>query len=132
MNTIVISGRLTREAELRYTQGGMAVTNFNIAVDRNMSKAKKQEAEAKGEQTADFINCVAFNKTAEYIANYSRKGGRIAVEGRIQTGSYTNQEGQRVYTTDVIANNVEIIDFKDKDNFSNNGFQPVDNSDIPF
>lgn len=132
MNTVVISGRLTREAELRYTQAGMAVTNFNIAVDRNMSKAKKQEAEAKGEQTADFINCVAFNKTAEYIANYSRKGGRIAVEGRIQTGSYTNQEGQRVYTTDVIANNVEIIDFKDKDNFSNNGFQPVDNSDIPF
>ena len=113
MNTVVISGRLTREAELRYTQAGMAVTNFNIAVDRNMSKAKKQEAEAKGEQTADFINCVAFNKTAEYIANYSRKGGRIAVEGRIQTGSYTNQEGQRVYTTDVIANNVEIIDFKE-------------------
>lgn len=137
MNNVNLIGRLTRDPELRYTTSGMAVVRFNLAVDRRMSKEKKQEAEAQNQPTADFISCTAWNKTAELLANYTQKGSKIAVEGRIQTGSY-EKDGQRVYTTDVIVNQIEFLDAA-KNRQGNtqqagniDGFFPVDNDAIPF
>ena len=109
MNNVALIGRLTRDPELRYTQNGAAVVRFTIAVDRRMSKERKREAEASNQQTADFISCTAWRQTAELIANYFKKGNRIGVTGRIQTGSY-ERDGQTVYTTDVIAESVDFIE----------------------
>ena len=99
-------GRLTRDPEVRYTQGdnASAVARFSLAVDRRFKK--------DGEQTADFINCVAFGKTGEFIEKYGHKGTKFVVEGRIQTGSYTNKDGQKVYTTDVVVEQVEFAESK--------------------
>lgn len=116
MNNVVLMGRLTRDVELRYTQGSnVAYARFNIAVDKNLSKDKKQELESKGQPTADFINVVAWGKLAENISNYTAKGLKILIQGSIQTGSY-EKDGQKVYTTDVLASNVEFIDWKDTKN----------------
>ena len=106
MNTCSLVGRLVREPDLKYTQGAepMAVTRFTVAVDRKIKK--------DGEESADFISCIAFGKTAEFVAKYFAKGQRIGLTGRIQTGSYTNKDGQKVYTTDVIAENVEFVESK--------------------
>lgn len=106
MNKTILMGRLTRDPEVRYTQGdnASAVARFSLAVDRRFKK--------DGEQTADFINCVAFGKTGEFIEKYGRKGTKFAVEGRIQTGSYTNKDGQKVYTTDVVVEQVEFVESK--------------------
>lgn len=106
MNKCVLMGRLTRDPEVRYTQGdnASAVARFSLAVDRRFKK--------DGEQTADFINCVAFGKTGEFIEKYGRKGTKFVVEGRIQTGSYTNKDGQKVYTTDVVVEQVEFAESK--------------------
>lgn len=113
---------------------GTAVTRFTLAVDKELSKAKKEEFESKGQATADFINITAWGKQAEFVANYLGKGKKVAVQGRINTGSY-EKEGQRIYTTDVVANNIEILEWEN-DNESNNdipeGFHPTDNADIPF
>lgn len=135
MNNVVIIGRAVREVEMKYTQGGLAVANITLAVDRSMSKAKKEEAQAKGEPTADFIRVVAFSHTAEFLGNYLGKGKMVAVNGRIQTGSYEDKDGKRVYTTDVIANDVKILEWKDDNNkkqdFEIEGFSPT-NDDVPF
>ena len=106
MNNVILMGRLTRDPEVRYTQGdnASAVARFSLAVDRRFKK--------DGEQTADFINCVAFGKTGEFIEKYGRKGTKFVVEGRIQTGSYTNKDGQKVYTTDVVVEQVEFAESK--------------------
>ena len=109
MNLVVLYGRLTRDPELRYSQNGMANTFATVAVDRGMSREKRQEAEASGQPTADFIGIKAFGKTAELLGNYFHKGNRIAVEGRISTGSY-EKNGERVYTTDVVVNRVHFIE----------------------
>lgn len=98
MNNVQLLGRLTRDVDLRQTTSGIAFARFSIAVNRTY---KNQQ----GEREADFINCVAYRQTAELIARYFQKGSQIAVDGRIQTGSYENQQGQRVYTTDVVVNN---------------------------
>ena len=106
MNKVILMGRLTRDPEVRY--GGAnnsAVARFSLAVDRRF----KRDGD---EQTADFINCVAFGKTAEFLEKYARKGTKFVVEGRIQTGSYTNKDGQKVYTTDVVCENVEFSESK--------------------
>ena len=108
MNCVNLIGRLVRDPELRYAQNGTAMCTFTIAVDRAMSRQKKQEAQANNQPTADFIRCVAFRQTAELVANYHRKGSQIGVEGRIQTGSY-EKEGRTVYTTDVIVNSISFI-----------------------
>ena len=137
MNNVNLIGRLTRDPELRYTTSGMAVVRFNLAVDRRMSKEKRQQAEAQNQPTADFISCTAWNKTAELLANYTQKGSKISVEGRIQTGSY-EKDGQRVYTTDVIVNQIEFLDAaknrqgNTQQNDNIDGFFPIDNEDIPF
>ena len=106
MNKTILMGRLTRDPEVRYTQGDNAsvVARFSLAVDRRFKK--------DGEQTTDFINCVAFGKTGEFIEKYGRKGTKFDVEGRIQTGSYTNKDGQKVYTTDVVVEQVEFAESK--------------------
>ena len=104
MNNVCLVGRLTRDPETRITPNGLAVTRFSVAVDRRFKR--------DGEQTADFINCVSFGKTAEFVEKYFSKGQRIGLTGRIQTGSYTNKEGKKVYTTDVVAENVEFVESK--------------------
>lgn len=107
MNRVVLMGRLTRDPEVRYTQGNepMAVARYTLAVNRRVRKDD-------GSQEADFINIVAFRKAGEFAEKYFRQGMRVLVSGRIQTGSYTNKDGQRVYTTDVIVDEQEFADSK--------------------
>ena len=119
MNLVVLVGRLTKEPDVRYTAGEkpMAVARYTLAVDR---RVRKQE----GQQSADFINCVAFGASAEFAKNYLHKGTKIAVNGRIQTGSYVNKDGNTVYTTDVIVENQEFVESKK----TSDGSQPVNNT----
>lgn len=107
MNKVVLMGRFTRDPEVRYSQGenAIAIARFTLAVDR---KVRQQE----GQQNADFISCIAFGKTAEFIEKWFRQGHRICLDGRIQTGSYTNRDGQKVYTTDVVVENCEFCESK--------------------
>ena len=109
MNKVILMGRLTRDPEVRYSQGenSMAIARYTIAVDRRVRRDGDQ-------QTADFINCVAFGRSGEFAEKYFHKGIKIAVTGRIQTGSYTNKDGQRVYTTDVIVEEQEFAESKSK------------------
>lgn len=109
MNKVIICGRLARDPEVRYTTGenSMAIARYTLAVERI---GKKKE----GEQSSDFISCVAFRKAGEFAEKYFRKGLRVLVSGRIQTGSYTNKNGQKVYTTDVIVEEQEFADGKNK------------------
>ena len=109
MNKWIGIGRLTREPDVRYTTGNepKAVARFTLAVDRRFAKRDDPNV-----QTADFISCVAFGKQAEFAEKWLRQGTKIAVVGHIQTGSYTNQEGQKVYTTDVIVDEVEFAESK--------------------
>lgn len=104
MNKVILIGRFTRDPEIRYTQSGICSANFSIAIDRKY----KQE----GQPDADFPRVVAWGKTAEFIEKYFRQGMKIVIEGRIQTGKYTNKEGQTVYTTDVVAESVEFAESK--------------------
>lgn len=129
MNNVILMGRLTRDPELRYLQSGSggAVTRFTIAVDKALSKEKKQEMESRNQATADFINIVVWGKMGENCARYTQKGKRVLVSGRIQTGFYDDKDGKRVYTTDVVANNVEFIDWKDN-NSSFSANQPSYNN----
>ena len=142
MNNVTLIGRLTRDPEVRYTSGTqMAVARFTIAVDRQFKR--------DGEPTADFIPIVAFGKTAELCERYISKGRQVAVEGRIQTGSYTNKDGNKVYTTDVVANRVEFLGGREGGSGSGfgqgqtsapqsndmgipEGFSAIDDDDIPF
>lgn len=125
MNNVVLMGRLTKDVEIRYNQSQMAIGRFTVAVNRRLTKEKRQEAEANNQATADFINCVAFGRTAEVIGQYFHKGNKIAITGHIQTGSYENQQGQRIYTTDVI---VDQFDFVESVNYNSANKDNVDNS----
>jgi single-strand DNA-binding protein len=121
INRVVLVGRLTKDPELRYTPSGIATVRFTIAVNRTYSNNE-------GEKEADFINCVAWRKQAENLANFQRKGNLIGVEGRIQTGSFES-EGKRVYTTDVVADSIQFLEPKVRDNNqSQNGSSYVDPS----
>ena len=127
MNKVLLIGRLVRDPEIKYTDGGASIARFSTAVDRRFKK--------DGEETADFINCVAFGKTAEFIEKYFFKGNKIVIEGRIQTGSYTNKDGQKVYTTDVIVEQVEFAESKAASSNSNDGFESIPEGleeDLPF
>lgn len=117
MNKVILMGRLTRDPEVRYSQGenSTAIARFTLAVDRRFKRP--------GEQDADFISCVAFGKSAEHAEKYYRQGLKIAVTGRIQTGSYTNKEGQKVYTTDIVVEESEFAESKGSSGESG-GFQP--------
>lgn len=120
MNSVQLVGRFTRDPEVRYTDGGSTIARFSLAVDRRYK--------SKNGPTADFPNCVAFGRTAEFIEKYFRKGMRMGCQGRIQTGSYTNNDGQKVYTTDVVVESCEFVESKasQQPEENNNGFGPAD------
>ncbi|MDO5344963.1 MAG: single-stranded DNA-binding protein [Lachnospiraceae bacterium] len=107
MNKVILMGRLTRDPEVRYSAGdnSMAIARYTLAVDRRFSRRD-------GEATADFIGCVAFGRSAEFAEKYFRQGLKVVVTGRIQTGSYTNRDGQKVYTTDVVVEDQEFAESK--------------------
>ncbi|MBQ9032456.1 MAG: single-stranded DNA-binding protein [Parasporobacterium sp.] len=118
MNKVILMGRLTRDPEIRYSQGNdqMAIAKFTLAVDRRFKR--------DNEQSADFISCTAFGRTADFFARYLHQGSKICLEGRIQTGSYTKQDGTKVYTTDVIVENVEFAESKAAASGGQQGYQP--------
>lgn len=123
MNKVILVGRLVRDPDVRYSQtenGNMAVARYTLAVDRKFKK--------EGEQNADFINCIAFGKSGEFAEKYFFKGMKIAISGRIQTGSYANKDGQRVYTTDVVIEEQEFCESKQNQQ-SNGIIQPNSNVD---
>ena len=139
MNKCTLIGRLTRDPEVRYAQGdnAMAIARYSLAVDRRFKR--------DGEPDADFINCVAFGKAGEFAEKYLKKGTKIAVVGRIQTGSYTNKDGQKVYTTDVVVEEQEFAESKNSGSSDNNQSAPankdmgfmnipdgIDDSELPF
>ena len=137
-NIVCLIGRLTRDVDMRYTKTGTAFSRFTVAIDRNYNKEKKEEEMTAGRPVADFIGCVCWGKTAELIGKYFNKGSQIALQGRIQTGSYEAQDGTRRYTTDVVVDRFEFIgNGGQKENqgnqdygMANDGF-PIDD-DIPF
>ena len=110
MNKVMLIGRLTRDPDIRYTQGenAMAVARYTLAVNRSFRK--------EGEQEADFISCVAFKNNAEFTEKYLRQGSKVAIVGRLQTGSYVNREGHKVYTTDVIVEGQEFAESRKQEN----------------
>ncbi|MCW0924617.1 single-stranded DNA-binding protein [Streptococcus anginosus] len=113
INNVVLVGRMTRDAELRYTQSNQAVATFTLAVNRNF---KNQN----GERETDFINCVIWRQQAENLANWAKKGALIGITGVIQTRNYENQQGQRVYVTEVIANSFQLLESRNSQNQSGN------------
>ncbi len=146
MNKVVLVGRLARDPELRTTQSGTAVVSFTVACDRRFARQGE-------ERQADFINCVAWNKTAEFISRYFTKGMRIALDGRIQTRSYDDQNGNKRYVTEVVAEDVEFAQSKNENaggfqapgfdaphtasapqapSADIDGFMPVEEEDLPF
>jgi single-strand DNA-binding protein len=143
LNNVVLIGRLTRDPELRYIPNtGTPVSTFSLAVDKQLSKDKKQEFESKGQPTADFINIVVWGKQAENCANYLAKGRLTAVQGRLQSRSYDAKDGTRRFITEVVAERVQFLEWGN-DNTSNfggsnmdfpgiDGFEPVDDDNIPF
>lgn len=113
MNSVFLIGRLVRDPQVRKTQSGQSVCGFVLAVDKGLSKAKRDEAEQAGRPTADFITCQAWGVTADLLERYCHKGSKIAIEGRLQTGSYEDREtGKTIYTTDVVVSRVEFLDTK--------------------
>lgn len=120
INRVVLIGRLTRDVELRYTNSGAAVASFTVAVNRQFTNAQ-------GEREADFISCVIWRKAAENFANFTRKGSLVGVEGRLQSRSYENQQGQRVYVTEVVVDNFSLLESRSttqqRDNGTDNGNQ---------
>lgn len=124
MNKCILIGRITKDAESRVASSGKTVSRFILAVDRRFAKE-----DAK--QTADFISCVAFGKTAEFIGKYGLKGTKFVVEGHIQTGSYTNDKGDTAYTTDIAVENVEFAESKrNSDNSNSSANSTTEESDI--
>lgn len=124
MNKVILMGRLTRDADIRYTQGQdqTCIARFTLAVDRRVARND-------GERTADFISCTAFGKRAEFLEKYGRQGTKFVLEGNIQTGSYTNRDGQKVYTTDVFVENIEFAESKGTSGQSNEPAQQTDQMD---
>lgn len=104
MNKVILLGRLTKDVDIKYTQGGTAVANFGLAVNRRFAK--------EGEQNADFLNIVAWGKTAEFCGNYFKKGQQVALVGRIQTRNYEDQQGQKRYVTEIVAEEAYFADSK--------------------
>lgn len=140
MNNVVLIGRLVRDPELRYLpNGGTAISNFTLAIDKGLSKDKKAEMESQNKPTADFIRIIVWGKLAENCSNYLVKGRLVGIQGRLQSGSYDDKDGKKVYTTDIVATNVEFLEWGDKRDTNSNswdsgieGFHPTDNDDIPF
>lgn len=147
MNSVVLIGRLARDPELRFVPGsGMAVANFTMAIDKGLTREKKQEFESQGRPTADFIRIVVWGKQAENCSQYLAKGKLVAIQGSIQTGTYKATTGENRYTTEVLANRVEFLEWGEKtqststksDDFSFGStsfedYQSIeDDDDVPF
>ena len=135
MNSVVLIGRLTRDPEVRYTQDQMAIARFSVAIDRPVAAGKEKQT--------DFPNVVVFGKTAENCERFLSKGRLVGVQGRIRTGSYTNKDGNEVYTTEVVADRVEFLEWGDRpsggaaaparqDDDIPAGFEALEDEDIPF
>ena len=135
MNNVVLIGRLTRDPEVRYTQDQMAIARFSVAVDRPVTAGKEKQT--------DFPNVVVFGKQAENCERFLSKGRLVGIQGRIQTGSYTNKDGNKVYTTEVVASRVEFLEWGDRpsggaaaparqDDDIPAGFEALEDEDIPF
>lgn len=124
MNKVMLMGRLTRDPEIRYSQGNdqMAIARYTLAVDRRFNRNN-------ADQSADFISCVAFGKSAEFAEKYLRQGTKIVVTGRIQTGSYTNKDGNKVYTTDVVVEDQEFAESKNSNSGNNSSYTPTGKPD---
>lgn len=137
MNCVSLIGRLTKDVDIRKTKSGTSVAGFILAVDKGLSKQKRDEAEQTGRPTADFISCQAWGVTADLLSQYCGKGSKIALQGRIQTGSYQDKEtGKTVYTTDVVVNRVEFLDAKSQaqerskdDDYFSDDFEEVEDDD---
>ena len=131
INNVVLVGRMTKDAELRYTPSNVAVATFTLAVNRN----RKNE---NGEREADFINCVIWRQQAENLANWAKKGALIGITGRIQTRSYKNQQGQRVYVTEVVAESFQLLESRVEQSnsqdgsFGNSNPMDIQDEDLPF
>ncbi|HFI0217930.1 TPA: single-stranded DNA-binding protein [Streptococcus suis] len=131
INNVVLVGRMTRDAELRYTPSNQAVATFTLAVNRNF---KNQD----GEREADFVNVVIWRQQAENLANWAKKGALIGVTGRIQTRSYDNQQGQRVYVTEVVAESFQLLESRGQQSnsqdgsFGNSSPMDIQDEDLPF
>lgn len=115
MNKVILIGRLARDPEMRTTTSGVSITRFTVAVSRPMA--------SQGQQQTDFINCIAWRRQAENIAKYCTKGSQVAVEGRIQTGSYDGQDGQKRYTTDIVADTVTFLGSRTSNALESSGSQ---------
>ncbi|MGU8044392.1 single-stranded DNA-binding protein [Streptococcus suis] len=131
INNVVLVGRMTRDAELRYTPSNQAFATFTLAVNRNF---KNQD----GEREADFVNCVIWRQQAENLANWAKKGALIGITGRIQTRSYDNQQGQRVYVTEVVAESFQLLESRRQQSnsqdgsFGNSSPMDIQDEDLPF
>ena len=121
INRTVLVGRLTRDPELRYTQGGTAVASFTLAVNRQFTNSQ-------GEREADFINCVIWRKAAENFVNFTNKGSLVGIDGRLQTRNYENKQGQRVYVTEVVAENFSLLESKNANSSDNTNNNPNNQS----
>ncbi len=123
MNKVILMGRLTRDPQVRYSQGAepLAIARYTLAVDRR----GRRDANG-GDQTADFIQCVSFGRTAEFAEKYFKQGTKIAISGRIQTGSYTNKDGNKVYTTEVVVEEQEFAESKAAAGNGGGGYQATD------
>lgn len=120
INNVTLIGRLTRDAELRYTPSNIATAQFNIACNRNFKNAN-------GEYDADFINCVMWREQAERFCNWTKKGMLVGITGRIQTRNYENQQGQRVYVTEIVANDFQLLESrKDRETGQSQGYSQPD------
>ena len=124
MNKVMLIGRLTKDAELRYTQSGTAVASFTVAVDRQYKKGEERQA--------DFINCIAWQKTAEFVSQYFKKGSKIALEGRLQVRSYDAQDGHKRWATEVVVEQVEFVDSKAKNENTDSYEVSFDDDELPF
>lgn len=113
MNKVMLMGRLVRDPDVKYTQGTTSIARYTLAVERRFKR--------DGDSNADFINCVAFGKAAEFAEKYYKKGTKIIISGRIQTGSYTNKDGQKVYTTDVVVEEQEFAESKSSNQQNSSG-----------
>ena len=133
MNRVILIGRIVADPDVRVNDGGMTIAKYRLAVDRQFKK--------DGEPNADFLNCVVFGKSADFARNYLAKGMKIAVEGRIQTGSYTNKDGNKVYTTDIVVEHQEFCERKSGEKTNSDQIAPnnddnymnvEDDEDLPF
>ena len=121
MNKVILMGRITRDAEIRYTQGekSTAIARFSLAVERRFKSDNDEQ------QNTDFISCIAFGRVAEFLEKFGRKGTKFVLDGRIQTGSYNNKDGQKVYTTDVVVENIEFAESKNSSGSGGSTNQPA-------